>query len=387
MFNFAQQNHFSMKYKFFLLSALLVASISLFAQAPIKEVTQGSVTKVMNMDKCFAVVPSAAGKAVLLVSGGRREILDDDYTTFVSDNCASFIEVHATNWTYPTGYTTIGVSSVWIKEISPSGSGSVIKMLDPKQSYTTTEAPSYFEAEYLSEICGGGGGGGATNLTYTASPTTGSVNSDTGTDATVPAVTGTNAGLHLPIPPMTELAAAAVDPASDYFEVWDASAAGFKKILATFTSGGITSYNVAISGGSAGAALRVTATAAGVTCTYSANNFTITIPAGVTLMSAHLIVTTADIQAAADAGGFTDWVTATFVNTDGNTGVTTLRVPQVQKGSIPTNNPLAANNGMSIDTDNNPALTCIGASSNDVVIRASGMSVGAQGYLLSFSGF
>lgn len=44
----------------------------------------------------------------------------------------------------------------------------------------------------------GGGGGGATNLTYTASPTNGVVNSDTGTDATIPLATTTNAGLQSP---------------------------------------------------------------------------------------------------------------------------------------------------------------------------------------------
>ena len=44
----------------------------------------------------------------------------------------------------------------------------------------------------------GGGGGGATNLTYTASPTDGAVNSDTGTDATIPLATTTNAGLQSP---------------------------------------------------------------------------------------------------------------------------------------------------------------------------------------------
>ena len=44
----------------------------------------------------------------------------------------------------------------------------------------------------------GGGGGGATNLSYTASPTNGVVNSDTGTDATIPLASGTNAGLMAP---------------------------------------------------------------------------------------------------------------------------------------------------------------------------------------------
>ena len=40
--------------------------------------------------------------------------------------------------------------------------------------------------------------GGSTNLTYTASPTNGVVNSDTGTDATLPLADATNAGLFTP---------------------------------------------------------------------------------------------------------------------------------------------------------------------------------------------
>jgi hypothetical protein len=43
-----------------------------------------------------------------------------------------------------------------------------------------------------------GGGGGATNLSYTASATSGVVVSDTGTDATIPAADATNAGLLTP---------------------------------------------------------------------------------------------------------------------------------------------------------------------------------------------
>ena len=42
------------------------------------------------------------------------------------------------------------------------------------------------------------GGGGATNLTYIATPDSGAVNSDTGTDATIPAGSTVNASLMLP---------------------------------------------------------------------------------------------------------------------------------------------------------------------------------------------
>jgi hypothetical protein len=48
------------------------------------------------------------------------------------------------------------------------------------------------------EVFTGGGGGGATNLAYTASPTNGIVTSNTGTDATIPAGSATNASLMLP---------------------------------------------------------------------------------------------------------------------------------------------------------------------------------------------
>lgn len=44
----------------------------------------------------------------------------------------------------------------------------------------------------------GGGGAGATNLAYTASPTGGTITSDTGTDATIPLADVTNAGLMTP---------------------------------------------------------------------------------------------------------------------------------------------------------------------------------------------
>ena len=47
-------------------------------------------------------------------------------------------------------------------------------------------------------VNGGGGGGGGANLAYTASPTQGVVTSDSGTDATIPAGSATNASLMLP---------------------------------------------------------------------------------------------------------------------------------------------------------------------------------------------
>jgi hypothetical protein len=60
---------------------------------------------------------------------------------------------------------------------------------------------------------GGGGGGGATNLAYTASPTNGIVTNDTGTDATIPAGSATNASLMLPAD-KTKLDSITVDTAT-----------------------------------------------------------------------------------------------------------------------------------------------------------------------------
>jgi hypothetical protein len=62
-------------------------------------------------------------------------------------------------------------------------------------------------------LTGGGGGGGATNLAYTASPTNGIVTSDTGTDATIPAGSATNASLMLPAD-KTKLDSITVDTAT-----------------------------------------------------------------------------------------------------------------------------------------------------------------------------
>jgi prepilin-type processing-associated H-X9-DG protein len=56
-------------------------------------------------------------------------------------------------------------------------------------------------AQYLmadGSVTESGGSGGTTNLTYTASSINGIVNSDTGTDATVPLGTSVNAGLLAP---------------------------------------------------------------------------------------------------------------------------------------------------------------------------------------------
>lgn len=232
-------------------------------------------------------------------------------------------------------------------------------------------------------------GGSGTDLAYTASATNGIVTSDTGTDATIPLATGSNAGLLPPVPALTALTAGGVDQAADYMFVWDASASAYKKILANFVTPAtaLVSESVSITSGNAGASLRITATATGTTCSFASNTFTITIPAGETLISAHLVVTTADIQQSADGGGFDKWVKIVFVNTPDNNGLSTIRVPISQKCALPDAGAISVSNGAQIDADGNPPFMCVGVSSNSVSMRISGLVSGGQGYLLSFTGF
>lgn len=67
-------------------------------------------------------------------------------------------------------------------------------------NFVLTNGEINFDLQVLTAdiIIGGGGGGGETNLSYTSSATQGVVVSNTGTDATIPAASGTLAGLLLP---------------------------------------------------------------------------------------------------------------------------------------------------------------------------------------------
>jgi hypothetical protein len=340
-----------------------------------------SVPNVFNISDIKQVSNNGSGSALLFSNRTKWENVTQDLEFIDSASCNAFMVLTTTR-----GYDIL-VGKSHVKQIIRKGADTRLIMKDGTSDILVDEPFDTVMLQALVPVgCGSGGGGGATDLTYTAATTNGVVNSSTGMDATIPARTGTNAGLARPIPGLTALASSGINPAADYFEVWDEDAGVYKKILATFTTAGaISSYNVTITSGNSGSALRVTATGTGITASYASNLYTITVPAGVTILSANLIVVTADIQASADGGGFTDWVAVKFNDVDGNTGVTTLRTPQVQRVSIPTSGALATNNGASIDNDNNPASTVVGATTNDITIRFSGMSVGSQGYELGFN--
>ena len=89
----------------------------------------------------------------------------------------------------------VGTEAAWLASlVGPAGpgvpAGGTTGQVLAKASNTD------HDTEWVAQT--GGSGGGATNLAYTASPTGGTVTSDTGTDATLPLADATNAGLMAP---------------------------------------------------------------------------------------------------------------------------------------------------------------------------------------------
>jgi hypothetical protein len=107
---------------------------------------------------------------------------------------------------------------------------------------------------------GGGGGDGVANLAYTASPTQGTVTSDTGTDAIIPAADGTNAGLFLPAE-KTKLAGIAEGAEVNVNADWNASSGDAqilnKPTLGTAAATNSTDYATAAQGAKADTAVQL----------------------------------------------------------------------------------------------------------------------------------
>jgi len=149
---------------------------------------------------------------------------------------------------------------------------------------------------------------------------------------------------------------------------------------------GLSEYNVAITGSNTGSFLRIVATNTTVTASYSSNQLTITIPAGVRVVSADWRLVAADVQATSDAAGTTNWVLVRFIGTSGNTDITDIRIPQVQKVAIPATGALSLTNAATADYDNNPAVSAVANGSGNITLRIGGIAAGTQGYHLKFSG-
>lgn len=267
------------------------------------------------------------------------------------------------------------------------------------------------------DITGSGGGGGATNLSEgLRTATTVNVNSDTGSDATLNPATSSLAGVmpagdkqkvdHITVTQAVNLD----DLESDVNDLTTLSGVVSNATnLGTFTGtiindnrtikqalqdletgienkAGVFEYDVPITGGSSGSAVRVVATQTGITASFSANTLTFSSPTtGNRILSVDWRLVAADVQASADAGGSTNWIKVVFQGTGGNTGVSDLRIPTVQKSAIPASGTISATNAISLDLDNNPAISIVGVGSGSVTIRVAGLSVGTQGYHLKFT--
>lgn len=149
--------------------------------------------------------------------------------------------------------------------------------------------------------------------------------------------------------------------------------------------GSVSEANVTVTGANVGYSLRVVYSGASApTCSFASNKYTMVIPNNVRVLSADFLITGSDVQASADASGATNWVLFEFQGTGGNTGVANVRIPSVQKGAIPSGT-ITITNAIAIDIDNNPALTVVGVASGNIILRASALAVGVQGYHLKFS--
>lgn len=144
---------------------------------------------------------------------------------------------------------------------------------------------------------------------------------------------------------------------------------------------------VPITGSASGSVLNISATGTGVTASFVSGTFTINVPVGKSLISVHLLIRPSDVQVFPDAGGFTQWVKVRFVNPGGNSSLNDIRIPNVQKLALPSFGDVAENNAGAIDNDNNPFVSLVECLNGNITIRINGLSVGSQGYLLSFTGF
>lgn len=154
------------------------------------------------------------------------------------------------------------------------------------------------------------------------------------------------------------------------------------------TSGSVEFINKTVEiTGAPEASLNITSTDSDITAVFEAGTFEITISSGKDLIAAHLLIKQSNVQFSADAGGFTQWVKVRFKNTMGNSSITDIRVPQVQKLNIPASGSLSESNSAAIDNDNNPFVSVVECDMYSITIRVSGLNIGGQGYLLSFTGF
>jgi trimeric autotransporter adhesin len=136
---------------------------------------------------------------------------------------------------------------------------------------------------------------------------------------------------------------------------------------------------------SAGANVLVTSYGTGVTATKTAGAWNITVPTGVTLIDAHIDVQGSDVNITGDAGGVTNWITATFTGAGINSGATpaTFRFPEMQQFLVPSFGSIAAGNAITVSSTQ---YSVIAVGANTYTLRKASMS-STNDSILTFTGF
>ncbi len=278
---------------------------------------------------------------------------------------------------------------------SNSASQAVLNLKNASSSLTVSELYTAVSSALATVPSGGGG---TTNLSYTASPTNGIVNNSSGTSATLPLATGTNAGLQTPAN-FTKISAVTtiqegIQPqdegtnlgTSATFNAINFTGAG---VTATRTSNTIT-VNVPASSGSAitqysaGNNVLVTADGAGITATKTSGAWVVTVPSGVHLINCSVNVLNTDIQTAADGAGSTNWVTIQFTGAGihSNSTFGTYHLPIFETQVLPVG-AVSITNTVAVNTTGQ-SFSALGA--NTFTTRKINMS-STNDHVISFSNF
>ena len=150
-------------------------------------VTAGGVT--INSDTgTDAVIPLANTSVSGVMSPAHVTKLDSVANGATANSSDAQLRDRSTH----TGSQTAGTISDFSEAVDDRVAGLLVAGTNVSLNYNDVANTLTINAT------GGGGGGSGANLSTTLSPTNVIVNSDTGTDATIPAADGTNAGVMLP---------------------------------------------------------------------------------------------------------------------------------------------------------------------------------------------
>ena len=149
---------------------------------PLKvDTTSGGINNIVNTD------------GELNISGSSTVTINISDTLLAIINSALQAGDNISNLVNDSGYLTSAVLPTNTSDLINDGADSNSTYVEADELGTVAFSNDYNDLDNLPTL-----GTGNTNLTYTPSPTNGTVNSDTGTDATIPLADVTNAGLLTP---------------------------------------------------------------------------------------------------------------------------------------------------------------------------------------------